>query len=161
QIEVHDVERGGAPTRRSGPASDPTAALGALLGSFRAVPQPGLPRFFGGAVGYLGYDAVRAFERLPQRHASDGAIPAAMVVVTDTLVIFDNLHQTVKVVANAVVDAPDDAARSYDAACARIDAIVEALERPSERLAALDPGAPATGRVPLEADVTRDQFKAA
>jgi anthranilate synthase component 1 len=157
EIVVHDVERGGGePTRRSGPASDPTAALGALLKTFRPVLDPRLPRFFGGAVGYFAYDVVRAFERLPSRHAPD-AMPEALFVVTDTIVIFDNLRQTVKVVANAVVDDPADVERSYAAACARIDAIVDGLSR-SAPLGALDPSG--GGAVSLESNTTREEFKA-
>src|SRR5262249_12862830 len=79
-------------------------------------------------------------------------------VVTDTLVIFDNLHQTVKVVANAVVDDPADAERSYHRACARIDEIVEKLGKPAA-LRSLDPAVSAP--VEMESDTTREHFKQA
>ncbi len=156
EITRFDVEGGGAPTKREGPAADPTAALGALIAGFKPVPQPGLPRFFGGAVGYLSYDAARAFEKLPARHSPD-AIPGALFVVTDTLVIFDNLRQTVKVVANAVVDRPEDAEKSYASACARIDEIVNALEKPAQ-LEPLDPFV--ASKIELNSNTTRDAYKA-
>jgi anthranilate synthase component I len=157
EITRFDVEGGGAPTRREGPAADPAAALGALLAGFRPVEQQGLPRFFGGAVGYFSYDVARAFEKLPARHAA-GPLPEAVFVVTDTLVIFDNLHQTVKVVANAVVDDPAGAERSYASACARIDEIVAALAQPSP-LKPLDPAANAP--IELQSNTTRDAYKQA
>jgi anthranilate synthase component 1 len=155
QITRFDVEGGGAPTHHEAPAADPTAALGGLLSGFKPVPQPGLPRFFGGAVGFLSYDVARAFEQLPARHAP-GTLPEAVFVVTDTIVIFDNLRQTVKVVANAVVDDPAGAERAYVSAGLRIDEIVEALAKPAA-LRPLDPAA--SHPVGLRSNTTRDAYK--
>jgi anthranilate synthase component 1 len=160
EILRYDVENGGAPSREEGesPGGDPTRVLGALLAQFRPVPQPGLPRFFGGAVGYLGYDVVRAFEQLPSLRPDQLGLPEACFIVTDTLLIFDNLRQTVKVVANAVVDSPADAERAYASACTRIDEVVAALERPAPRLRPIDPRA---GEVaaPLSSNTTREGYK--
>ncbi len=160
-ITRYDVEGGGAPTTRQGGAADPTLALGALLAGFHPVDVPGLPRFFGGAVGYLSYDAVRAFEKLPSRHAAADpeTLPGALFVITDTVVIFDNLRQTVKVVANAVVENSHDAERSYSSACARIDAIVAALEQPAAPLRALDPESRAS--LSLASNTTREAYQSA
>jgi len=159
-ITRFDIEGDGAPIVHEGTAADPTAPLAALLGTFDPVPTPGLPRFFGGAVGFVSYDVVRAFERLPASKPDDLGLPDACFVITDTLVIFDNLRQTVKVVANALVDGPADAERAHASACARIDAIVDRLAAPGPTLRAIDPhaaGAPA----PLESNSTPEQFKAA
>jgi anthranilate synthase component 1 len=155
EVVRYDVEGGGAPTRHEAPASDPTAALGGLLAGFRPVPQPGLPRFFGGAVGFLSYDVARAFEKLPAKHPP-AALPETVFVITDTLVIFDNLRQTVKVVANAVVEEASDAEKAYVSACARIDEIVDALARPAP-LRPLDPSA--GERLELTSNTTRQAFK--
>jgi anthranilate synthase component I len=155
-ITRFDVEGGGAPSEREGPAADPTAALGALLAGFRPVPQAGLPRFFGGAVGYLSYDVARSFERLPAKHPED-PLPGALFVITDTLVIFDNLRQTVKVVANALCEEPAAAERAYAGACARIDEIVRALGSVKPVLRPLDPagGAP----IELASNTTREAYR--
>ncbi len=153
-----DPERPGAVQRAEGDAPDPTEPLARLLAEFTPVPQPGLPRFFGGAVGYVSYDVVRAFEKLPSTKPDELGLPDLEFVVTDTLVIFDNLRQTVKVVANAVVDG--DVARSYAAACARIDEIVAALGRPSPPLRPLDLDPPDGARA-LNSNTTREQFHAA
>jgi anthranilate synthase component 1 len=167
EIVRFDVEGGGPPVRHEGalPDGDPTQLLSSLLASFRPVPSPALPRFFGGAVGWLGYDVVRAFERIPSRAPDELALPEACFVITDTLVIFDNLRQTVKVVANAVVDAPEEAERAYAAACARVDALVATLQGPSPALRPLDPRPIAEGGdvvdAPLSSNTTRDDFKAA
>jgi anthranilate synthase component 1 len=106
-----------------------------------AVP-PGLPRFFGGAVGWLGYDIVRSFEKLPNLRPDDLGLPEICFAITDTVVIFDNLRGTLKVVAAVdVADAKADEALgvAYDDACARIDAVLERLARPVSPLRPLDP----------------------
>jgi anthranilate synthase component 1 len=130
------------------------------LATFRPVPTPGLPRFFGGAVGFVSYDVVRAFERLPSSQPDDLGLPDACFVITDTLVIFDNLRQTVKVVANAVVDGPADAERAHAAACARIDAIIARLATPCPPLRVIDPNAAGTP-APLSSNTTPERFKGA
>ena len=143
-------------------APDPVAALGGFVAGYRAVADAALPRFFGGAVGYLAYDAVRAWEPIPAHAPAEGAVPDAVFIATDTLVIFDNLRQTVKVVASAHVPAPDahtEADRAYDAACARIDAIVETLRTPGAPLPTLDLEAAAAPS--LQSRTTRADFLAA
>jgi anthranilate synthase component 1 len=159
EITRFDVERGGAATKHEGRAADPTVPLGALLGSFKPVAHPSLPRFFGGAVGWLSYDVVRAFEKLPSALPDDLGVDDACFVVTDTLVIFDNLRQTVKVVANAVVDRPEDADAAYASACKRIDAIVATLQQPAPALKPLSPSPGAAGA--MASNTTRAQFVAA
>src|SRR5262249_27557816 len=126
-----DVTGEKAPRIEERPAPDPARALGELLKAFRPQPPPGLPRFFGGAVGYLGYDLVRAFERLPERALDDLGVPDCQFIVTDTLVIFDNLRQTLKVAANALVRPGEPPEGAYEAACRRIDAIVTRLRTPA------------------------------
>ena len=104
-----------------------------------AVP-PGLPRFFGGAVGWLGYDIVRSFERLPSVKPDDLGLPELCFAITDTVVIFDNLRGTVKVVAAVDVgDVRGRPGRAYDDACARIEAVLDRLARPAPPLRPLDP----------------------
>ena len=109
--------------------ADPFAALGgAGQASTPAAVPPGLPRFFGGAVGWLGYDAVRWFERLPAQLPDELGLPEACFALTDTVVIFDNLRGTLKVVASVDV-AAGDPDRAYDDACARIEAVLERIAR--------------------------------
>jgi anthranilate synthase component 1 len=159
-VTRYDVEGGGPPVVHEGSAADPTAALGALMATFRPVPTPGLPRFFGGAVGFFCYDVVRAFERLPAQKPDELGLPDASFLITDTLVIFDNLRQTVKVVASALVDTPADAERAYASACARVDAVVAALARPAPPLRAIEPALPES-RTQLTSNTTRAGYCAA
>ncbi len=121
--------------------ADPAAALGALLSPFRPATPPGLPRFFGGAVGYFAYDVVRSFERLPSLPKPSLDLPDAEFVLTDSLVIFDNLRQTVKLVATAwTPEGASDAelAATYEAVCERVDALARVLEAPGPTPRPLD-----------------------
>ena len=67
------------------------------------MPDPSLPRFFGGAVGFMGFDVVRFFEELPAREKPGLDIPDMFFMITDTLVVFDNVTHLIKVVSNAHV----------------------------------------------------------
>src|SRR5262249_13723440 len=121
---------------------DPTAALAEVLGELRPIDVSGLPRFWGGAVGWIAYDCVRAFEELPARARPGLALPPLYMVITDTLLIFDNLRQTLKVVATPFVSRPERATAAYERACARIDAIIATLRAPRRPLPTLVPPSP-------------------
>ncbi len=137
-----DVDGDAPPHTSEIRTADPIAGLAAALAELRPVDVPGLPRFWGGAVGWIGYDCVHAFERVSATHARIGELPPLYMVVTDTLLIFDNLRQTLKVVATARVDDPGRALVAYDRACARIDAVVARLRAPRSPLPSLRPPRP-------------------
>ena len=149
-----DVDGDGSVRTTEVPTADPIAAVSAALGTFTPVDVPGLPRFWGGAVGWIAYDCVRAFEDVPARAAAGLDHPPLCMVITDTLLIFDNLRQTLKVVATPHVPHPAQAEAVYARACARIDAIVAALRAPRAPLPALEPprlGEPNTLETPPSA----------
>ena len=83
----------------------PLEHLGLLLRRHPPVDVPGLPRFTGGAVGYLGYDVVRTIESLPDAPPDDRDLPDAIMMVTDTLLVLDNLYNRATVIANVEVAA--------------------------------------------------------
>ena len=107
---------------------DPVDALKQLMGEFHPVEVEGLPRFFGGAVGYLSYDMVRFFERLPDQTVDDLNVPDSMFMLTDTIVIFDHMLQKIKVVSNALVDGPPE--KAYQQAIAKIEQLIARLRQP-------------------------------
>ena len=100
----------------------------------RAAPMRGLPRFFGGAVGYIGYEAVREFERLPApKPVRGGSRPISRFLKVDNLIVFDNLRHTIKIIVcsrPAGVATPTEA---YEAACRKIAAIETILQQPAPR----------------------------
>jgi anthranilate synthase component 1 len=117
------------------PGEGPLDRLRDLMAAYRAVVVPDLPRFAGGAVGYLAYDIVRHFEELPARRKDALGLPELAFLFTDTLLIFDNVAQKIKVVANAHVQGTGDAAikRAYADATARIERMIARLRRPLRR----------------------------
>ncbi len=144
EVTWRDVDSGGTGADRKAewPSTDISAELAQIMGEFRPVHVPGLPRFWGGAVGWLGYDVVRAFEKLGAPKPDLLGIPDACLVLTDTLVIFDNLRQTMKLVAAPFVPRPDKADEAYDAAVRRIDALAARLQKSDARLRPLQPPPP-------------------
>ena len=118
--------------RQTASFSDPLVAIQEFLAPYRTVHLPGLPRFLGGAVGYLGYDAVRYFERLPIPAADGGdGFPEAFFMYVDSMLVFDHLRRSIKVVSHVHVDDLVPLEQSYREAVARIDALVERLSAPS------------------------------
>ncbi len=138
-------------------AEDPLTALMQLLAGYRAVSVPGLPRFTGGMVGYLSYDVVRHLERLPALAKDDLDLPDALFLLTDTLLIFDNVTHRITVVSNATVqdDTPAGVERAYREAQQKIDAIIAALRRP---MGAPMGRAARAGSLHLESTFTREGF---
>jgi anthranilate synthase component 1 len=117
------------------PGEGPLDRLREVMASYRPVSVPGLPRFVGGAVGYLGYDVVQYFEGLPQRRKDQLGLPMLAFLLTDTLLIFDRVAQTIKIVANAHVAGTRevDVRRAYEDATVRIERMIGRLRRPLER----------------------------
>jgi len=107
---------------------DPLEAVKDILAEYQPVPDPLLPRFYGGAVGFMSYDVVRFFEDLPNREKPGITIPDIFFMITDTLVIFDNVTHRLKVVSNAHVRGKSVTA-AYKEALAKIEAIVTKLKR--------------------------------
>jgi anthranilate synthase component 1 len=139
-------------------ADRPLAFLDDYLARLSPAVPPGLPRFFGGAVGWLGYDAIRGFEKIPSSKPDDLGVPEICFALTDTVVIFDNLRGTVKVVAAADVTAGDPG-RAYDDACARIETVLERLARPVPPLRPLEPLPAPTPATP-KATITQEAYEA-
>jgi anthranilate synthase component I len=114
----------------AGETRDPLAHLADRMRALPTVPLPGLPRFMGGAVGYLGYDLVRSIEHLPAEPVDTLGVPDAIVMIADSLVILDNVFGRAILVANVEVPTGTTAAqrlRLYDAAQERLDALIARL----------------------------------
>ncbi len=125
------IVKEGRKVTRASVGMNPLEHIERLLSPYRPVTVPGLPRFIGGAVGYLGYDVVRYFEPIPEVPKDDTRLPKLAFFITDTLVIFDNVAHTIKVVANAHVATQKKTAlkRAYIDAKARIDQMIDRLKK--------------------------------
>ncbi len=154
----HFPQTKGKGNNKESEETDPFDAVRAMLSPYRAVEMPGLPRFTGGAVGFLGYDMVRHFERI--RTQRDGSfenyplddLPDAVFMLADTLVAFDHVKHRMLVIANAHVNG--DAAKAYDDATARVNQLIARLRQP---LYPPTRGSVANG-FQLESNRSRDQY---
>jgi len=118
-------------------ADNPLDYVSSALAALKPAVPPGLPRFFGGAVGFLSYDMVRHFERLPAQKPDELGLPDLCFALTDTVVVFDNLRGTLKVVASVDVTGKDPG-KAYDEACAKVEEICARLTSVAEPLPPLD-----------------------
>jgi len=142
----------------SGVTSDPLSELKKFLSPYQPVSLPELPRFFGGAVGYLGYDMVRHIEELPALNEVEIGTYDCWFLITETLLIFDNMQQKIKVISNVHLRDGDDPAVAYERAIERIDNMIALLRKPlPERRAQ-------SGTVPsqeLQSNFSRPDFESA
>ena len=112
----------------------PLEHLGRTMRRHPPLEVAGLPRFTGGAVGYLGYDIVRTIESLPDAPRDDRDLPDALLMVTDTLLVLDNLFNRATVIANVEVPAgatQKELRRLFDDAEDRIACWLERLATPT------------------------------
>ena len=109
-------------------AVDPLVLIQQELEKYRLIPLAELPRFHGGAVGYLAYEAVRYFEELPSPEADTLHLPEAILLFTDTLLVFDHLMHKIKVVSHVHLDG--NVEESYTRAVDKIEDLVQRLEQP-------------------------------
>jgi len=107
---------------------DPLLLVEKEFSRFRLVPITGLPRFHGGMVGYLSYEVARNFERLPSPDHDPLGLPESVLMLADTLLVFDHLTHKIKVVSHAYLDGDIEAA--YLQATRKIDSLVDRLEQP-------------------------------
>jgi anthranilate synthase component 1 len=150
-----EVRRNG--DRESFETDDPLEALREVLARFQPAEVKGLPRLWAGAVGYLSYDMVRFMERLPDRELDDLGFPDCVLVVPETLLVFDNLRQTVRIIRNVFPAEGDDPATLYAAACEALDETAGRLRAPlPARMAPVSPEGEAA--VPLSSNMSREQF---
>ena len=110
---------------------DVLAELEQLMEKYQPVTHGNAPPFYGGAVGYLAYDAVRQFEPSIGTPAKDElGLPDALFFIADTLLIFDHRLRRLIVVANAFVDEHDNTDAAYHDACDRIQSLIKKLDEP-------------------------------
>jgi anthranilate synthase component 1 len=137
----------------------PTGELDKLRECFsdvRVAPVEGLPRFFGGVVGYLGYESVGEFERLPNPKTHAGGVQSqSRFMRVDQVIVFDNKRHTAKIVVCAHPGKASSVDACYDACLERIQRIVDTLKQPS----ATHVGSANYGDVHFESNMTQDAFK--
>ncbi|MFH1737292.1 MAG: chorismate-binding protein, partial [Actinomycetota bacterium] len=141
------IEDGEGRVRESYRVDDPLGAVKTIMEEYSPARINGLPLFFGGAVGYISYDAVRYLEDIPDKAADDLGLPDMVFMITDTLFVFDHLKHRIMAVANVPVDGEPD--RAYELATATVDAMLQKLESPGSETKPLAVRQAEDAKVPL------------
>ncbi len=128
-----------------------------VLRKFRPVTLPGLPRFTGGAVGFLGYEFIHDIEPVVPRPPHDELkTPTMYFLIADELLIFDRVAQTITVLVNAVLDEAATPAEAYENAVGEIERLVSLLEQPLEHFPVTLPAE--VPDMPFESNVSKETF---
>ena len=107
---------------------DPLHVLKELLGRYTYVPTPELPPFVGGAVGMIGYDTVRFFEKLPTLATDDLGLDDCLFLFTDALLIFDNVKHKILALCNVRIAPGEDPGAAYDTAALKVEDLLGRLK---------------------------------
>jgi len=144
--------------RRAEITSDPLDELRKLMARYQFVSNPKLPRFSGGAVGFLGYEAIHFFEpKVPTAERDELQLPEMIFMITSSLLIFDHRLRTLKIVANAFLD-DGPLEKLYARAAESIHAIMRRLAKPAD----LPPIPPADCEIqPAHSNFHPEEFKRA
>jgi anthranilate synthase component I len=105
------------------------AKLRELMAQYRSPFVPGLPRFTGGAVGYLAYDSAAWFEPVTLQPAAGDPEDEAGCMLFDTVLAFDHVRHRILIIANARISGDEDLEALYQFACAKIEFLQRELER--------------------------------
>jgi|TARA_B100001059_G_scaffold68967_1_gene65958 anthranilate synthase component 1 len=124
------IERGGDVETRNR-EGDVLDEVQRLMSGYKPVTHGDAPPFFGGAVGYVGYDAAQQFEPTISKCPEDDLkLPESIFFLADTLVVFDHKLRRLLVVANAMLDEASSPDEAYALAVGRIGAVIGMLDRP-------------------------------
>jgi len=134
--------------------TDPLGHVKSMMAAFSPATDPRLPRFIGGAVGYIGYDAVAQFDKVPLSKKNGLEWPDLLMMIVDTVLIFDQVRHTLLLVANAHVTG--DPSLALADAEARLDDLERLLARPMARRS--DPVLVPEEPPPFVSNTTPQQF---
>lgn len=112
---------------------NPLKELKKLIHELKPVSDPELPPFTGGAVGYMAYDVVRRFEKLPDKNPDELNMPDILFLFADTIIAFDNVNHKLTVVHNVKTQEGDNLDFLYDQATGVINQILSDLQEPLPR----------------------------
>lgn len=137
--------------------AEPLAILEQELEGLRPAPEERLPDFYGGAVGFLAYDAIRYYEQLPDSNPNDTGQEDAYFIFCDELIIFDHIRRDVRLVHNVRLDDFADLDQAYDSAVRALSAMEAKISAPLREPEIHE----AKGRMPIESNMSAEQYRAA
>jgi anthranilate synthase component 1 len=126
-----EIRQPGRATETIPTPPDPLKLIEDEMRQHKAVSLPGLPRFTGGAVGYVGYEYTSRIEpSVPTAKVDELGVPLLYFMLTDSLLTFDRAKQTLRLCVNAHVEG--DAGKAYDAALAELNLLFDLLRKPRD-----------------------------
>src|SRR5262249_4287673 len=167
-VESYEVQQrsrttgDGAPAPSPGPdgqrlVKDGLEVVERVMKKYRPVIVPGLPRFTGGAVGFIGYEFIHDIEPVvPRPPHDDLGTTGLYFLIADQLLIFDRVAQTLTVLVNAVLDEAANPSEAYENATAEIDRLISLLEQPIEHHPVTVPSE--VPSIAFESNVPKDRF---
>jgi anthranilate synthase component 1 len=138
--------------------TNPLPLIAKELNKYRIVPVGDLPRFCGGAVGYLGYEVVTHFEDLPSPVSDPLGLPESLFMFVDTMLVFDHVTHKIKVLSHVRLDT--DIEKAYQKAIAKIDDLVDRLNHPLKLSWGTKATTPATNNYNLYSNFRKEEFEA-
>jgi anthranilate synthase component I len=128
-----------------------------VMKRYRPVALPGLPRFTGGAIGFIGYEFIHDVEPVvPRPPVDELKTPTLYFLIADELLIFDHVAQTITILVNAVLDEKSRPEDAYEEAIGEIDRLVSLLEQPLKHVPATVPVD--VPDIPFESNLAREKF---
>ncbi|MBA7505880.1 Anthranilate synthase component 1 [subsurface metagenome] len=148
-----------APVMRQVKETDnPLEELKKIMQKYKPVEVEGLPRFYGGAVGYIGYDMVKFIENIPSTNPDDLDLPDCKFIFTDNLLIFDHVAHTIKVVSCVHLDREKNNLKTlYNEACRKIEKLITELRKKPKKRPKVRRSR--SSKIILESNFTRNSFE--
>lgn len=137
---------------------DPLPQIAAEMSNFRIAPVRDLPKFCGGAVGYLAYEAVNRFEELPSPEKDTLGVPESVFMMVDTLLVFDHVMHKIRVMSHVHLDG--DIEKSYAKATEKIDSLVARLNEPITTTKQMNGSAVSIAESKPTSNFEKEEFKA-
>lgn len=141
-----------------GEVNDPFEAFRSYMGRYRPAPTTGMPRFYGGAVGYVGYDTVRFFEKLPEQARRVLDVWDMYLVMSERLLVFDNVRHTVQAISCCYVPNYSGVREAYEATVETLRATVRELGRSAEGIGAVGLSGTRGGVVRVRSNMSRREY---
>ncbi len=144
-------------TTRAEDGTDPLPLVAGEMSRYRIAPVGELPKFCGGAVGYLSYDTVTRFEDLPSPENDPLGVPESLFMFVDTVLIFDHVTHKIRVMSHVHLDG--DVEKSYEEAVKKIDGLIDRLNKPVQSRKQMNGAVPAAGKSIPKSNFARKDYE--
>ena len=136
---------------------NPLPLIAQEMDRYKIVPVSGLPRFSGGAVGYLAYETVTRFEELPSPDADPLELPESLFMFVDTMLVFDHVSHRIKILSHTRLDGNIE--EEYKKAVRRIEILADRLNQPLRQSKSNKIASKSINSLKLSSNFSREEFE--